>query len=310
MELIQLIAFESLARTQYMPQTAQELNTSQSHISKLISSLEAELGTHLFDRVGRRIVLNHRGRLYYEYVSGALKMMHNGEVSLKSVRGTVTGTIRIGEYAFSEILHPCVVEFSRQYPQIDFVFTEVDQSDVGMLMNTTDLLIMSNSRSNDSMTRLFPEQRQLFSENSYVAVSPKLRRFPEGQTTVSPEELSQYPLIESRPSPFYQDQFFWNQDSVMTKEMLGTTFRIGFTTRDFFSKLSLLDAGVGIAFFPEVCLANARRFAPDLQFLSVEGHPMSRRVLIARKQRELMGPAANTFWDFMLDFFGLDADSE
>ena len=52
MEILQLEAFVSLANTEHMPQTAQELNTTQSHISKLIASLEAELGEKLFDRAG------------------------------------------------------------------------------------------------------------------------------------------------------------------------------------------------------------------------------------------------------------------
>ena len=45
MEFLQMNAFVSLAQTLHMPVTAQELNTTQSHISKLIASLEAELGS-------------------------------------------------------------------------------------------------------------------------------------------------------------------------------------------------------------------------------------------------------------------------
>ena len=44
MEFLQMNAFVSLAQSLHMPVTAQELNTTQSHISKLIASLEAELG--------------------------------------------------------------------------------------------------------------------------------------------------------------------------------------------------------------------------------------------------------------------------
>ena len=40
MEFLQMNAFVSLAQSLHMPVTAQELNTTQSHISKLIASLE------------------------------------------------------------------------------------------------------------------------------------------------------------------------------------------------------------------------------------------------------------------------------
>ena len=95
MEFLQMNAFVSLAQSLHMPVTAQELNTTQSHISKLIASLEAELGVKLFDRVGRGIVLNEHGKLFYEYAAGALRLMNDGQTALKGVKNSVLGTVKI-----------------------------------------------------------------------------------------------------------------------------------------------------------------------------------------------------------------------
>lgn len=141
MELLQMSAFVSLAQTQHMPLTAQELNTTQSHISKLVASLEAELGVKLFDRVGRGIVLNEHGKLFYEYASGALRLMRDGQSALKKVRHSVLGTVKIGCYAFTPIIHPCIKAFALQNPMVDFHFSEVQQQDANILMNTTDLVL-------------------------------------------------------------------------------------------------------------------------------------------------------------------------
>ena len=220
MELIQMQAFVSLAQTQHMPRTAQEMNTSQSHISKLISSLEAELGMKLFNRVGRGVVLNEHGRIFYEYA-----------------------------------------------------------------------------------------YRNLLEEEFYAVLSPKLIPYPADKKSIRLEELKPYPLIEVADSPFYQNWLFQGQNVKQLRELFGTTFRVGYTVNDFYAKVSLLDQGLGFSFFPQVCLKPALRFAPDLQIFRIEGHTTARRVLVARKQREQMTPAARAFWNFLLEYYHLDPDA-
>ena len=311
MEILQLEAFVSLANTEHMPQTAQELNTTQSHISKLIASLEAELGEKLFDRAGRGIRLNEKGRLYYEYAAGALQMMQNGDTALKNSRGSLSGTVRIGEYAFSHILHECIAAFAKRYPRIDFFFSEMHQPDARMLMATTDIVLHSSQQENSVLGSQFPVCRELFEDDmSYVFISPRFRRFPKEQKTIQVEELKEFPLIETMPSPFYRDPAFPNQSFNQVRELFGVSLRIGFTVKDFFSKLSLLDEGVGIALFPEVCREPVLRFAPDLQVFRLEGKRIERSIMISRKKKEQLSPAAIAFWDFMTCYFGLDHDRE
>lgn len=117
MEFLQMNAFVSLAQSLHMPVTAQELNTTQSHISKLIASLEAELGVKLFDRVGRGIVLNEHGKLFYEYAAGALRLMNDGQTALKGVKNSVLGTVKIGAYAFTPFSIPVSVPLPRKIPR-------------------------------------------------------------------------------------------------------------------------------------------------------------------------------------------------
>ena len=309
MELIQMQAFVSLAQTQHMPRTAQEMNTSQSHISKLISSLEAELGMKLFNRVGRGVVLNEHGHIFYEYASNALQTVRNGETALKSLRGSVIGTVRIGNYAFASVLHPCVRAFSEKNPEVDFFFSEVQQSDANILMNTTDLVLAGAHGDSYPLRAYFPVYRDLLEEEFYAVLSPKLIPYPADKKSIRLEELKPYPLIEVADSPFYQNWLFQGQNVKQLRELFGTTFRVGYMVNDFYAKVSLLDQGVGFSFFPQVCLKPALRFAPDLQIFRIEGHATARRVLAARKQREQMTPAARAFWDFLLEYYHLDPDA-
>lgn len=59
----QLELFVSLARTQRVVETAREYDMSQSAVSMSIRELEKELGELLFDRIGKKLILNDRGHL-------------------------------------------------------------------------------------------------------------------------------------------------------------------------------------------------------------------------------------------------------
>ncbi len=308
MEFLQMSAFVSLAQTLYMPATAQELNTTQSHISKLIASLEAELGVKVFDRVGRGLVLNEHGKLFYEYAAGALRLMSDGQLALKEARNSVLGMVKIGAYAFTPVIYPCLQNFVQKNPQVNFYFSEVQQQNANVLTNLTDLVLVATKDASYTMQSYFPVCRELLIEEFYVAVSPKLIRYPKEQDTISLIEMSQFPLVEVSPSSYYQNWVFREKDMERLKELFGITFRIGYTTNDFFTKVSLLDMGVGFALFPKVCLASVFQIAPDLQILRIKDHPIRRRILIARKPREQMTSAARIFWDYLLDYYKMEAD--
>jgi len=66
-----------------MSAAAQLLSVSHSAVSQSIKVLEGQLGTELFDRVGRNIELNREGKQYYKEVGPALhKIMQASEALL------------------------------------------------------------------------------------------------------------------------------------------------------------------------------------------------------------------------------------
>ena len=66
MTLKELNFFYKLSDNPQVTQVAQELKISQSAISLAIKSLENKLEEQLFDRVGKKIILNERGRYFKE----------------------------------------------------------------------------------------------------------------------------------------------------------------------------------------------------------------------------------------------------
>lgn len=72
MELLQLRYFLDTAETENFSETAANFLVPQPSISKTIKKLETELGVKLFDRVGKKVILNKNGKYFYRYVKQAL----------------------------------------------------------------------------------------------------------------------------------------------------------------------------------------------------------------------------------------------
>jgi DNA-binding transcriptional LysR family regulator len=73
---------------------ARELETTQPTISKLIASLERHLGGKLFARSARELSLTPEGQRFYEQCRPIVDAVRNAEVSFRSGREEVAGTLR------------------------------------------------------------------------------------------------------------------------------------------------------------------------------------------------------------------------
>ena len=77
-----LHSFEMAARAGSISRAADALSLTQSAVSRQIANLEGWLGATLFDRHGRRIVLNARGRAYLEEIAPALATLRRATAQL------------------------------------------------------------------------------------------------------------------------------------------------------------------------------------------------------------------------------------
>jgi len=85
-----LIAFEAVARLCSVTLAAEELNTSQSAISRHIRNLEERLSVQLFRREGRGISLTAAGRVYQDAVTSALTSLQTAEQRLTQANRSLT----------------------------------------------------------------------------------------------------------------------------------------------------------------------------------------------------------------------------
>ncbi len=128
MELLQLHYFMKVAELNNVSQAAKELNIVQSALSRSIGRLEEDLGVLLFDRIGKKIVLNDNGRIAYEKCSDILKGVEDlyGQFETAKKKGI---EIKLKIETASALLPDLIIQFGKDYPEVEFVLMQ--QGDKG-----------------------------------------------------------------------------------------------------------------------------------------------------------------------------------
>ena len=105
----QLELFISLARTQRVVETAKEYEMSQSAVSMSIRELEKELGELLFDRIGKKLILNDRGNLLLErckpHIEGLKEIYANFNASQLMGELRITASVTVADYLMPSLLN-------------------------------------------------------------------------------------------------------------------------------------------------------------------------------------------------------------
>ena len=113
--------FYTVAKHNHMTKASEELHISQPAISQSIKKLEDQLGGTLFLRSNKGMSLTSEGKMFYEYVKGALELISNAENEFTSFKDLSKGEIKIGcsTTLTKLILINSLKEFHKDYPNIN-----------------------------------------------------------------------------------------------------------------------------------------------------------------------------------------------
>ena len=113
--------FYIVAKNKNMTKASEELHISQPAISQSIKKLEEQLGGTLFLRSNKGMELTEEGKMFYEYVKGALELINNAENEFTSFKDLSKGEIKIGcsTTLTKLILIDVLKEFHNDYPNIN-----------------------------------------------------------------------------------------------------------------------------------------------------------------------------------------------
>ncbi|HEY8284832.1 MAG TPA: LysR family transcriptional regulator [Chloroflexota bacterium] len=123
MELRQLATFREVATTLSFTRAAEALDYAQSSVSSQIQELEGELGSPLFERLGKRISLSDAGQRLLPYAERLLQLADEARAAVPSSEEP-SGTLTIGtpESLCTYRLPPVLSQFRALYPRVQVVF--------------------------------------------------------------------------------------------------------------------------------------------------------------------------------------------
>lgn len=123
----QLQYFREIAVSQNMSQVAERNYVSQTALSNSISRLEDEIGVKLFDRVGKKLVINTYGKAFLQYVESSMDILHNGISLLESMKSRESSERGLSVGVSSSVLWGQMLsDFISQHPGLMLTQSEID----------------------------------------------------------------------------------------------------------------------------------------------------------------------------------------
>lgn len=120
MDLAALRIFRAVVEEGLVTRAAERLNTVQSNVTTRIRQLEDELGTPLFDRINRRLVINPAGRLLSDYAERLLTLADEAAAAVRALDAS-RGVLRLGtmETTAAARLPAVLARFRVEHPGVE-----------------------------------------------------------------------------------------------------------------------------------------------------------------------------------------------
>lgn len=136
MELLQLMYFCDAAKEQNFSKTARNFQVPASNISNSIKRLETELGCELFDHSSNKVILNERGKNFYDKIGSALTLIDDAKTEINEELDEFSGDLYIKCKSNRKLVTHVVKQYINKYPNVNIHLTFGEAE-----MKKTDLII-------------------------------------------------------------------------------------------------------------------------------------------------------------------------
>ncbi|QJD58089.1 LysR family transcriptional regulator [Pseudomonas sp. gcc21] len=120
MDTANLSAFLAVAASGSFSRAAEALHLTQPAISKRIAALETQLGSRLFDRIGRHITLTEAGRVLKPRAEDIIGVLGDTQRALSNLSSTVQGRLSLAtsHHIGLHRLPPVLRQYTKRYPEV------------------------------------------------------------------------------------------------------------------------------------------------------------------------------------------------
>lgn len=292
MELRQLQYAVQIAAEKNFSRAAEKLHIAQPSLSQQLSKMEKELGVLLFQRSTNSVELTYAGSQFVEKAQRILDTVEQLRKEMEDISQMRKGKLVVGSLPItgSHILPLVLPVFQSRYPEIEIVLTEDTSAHLEELtaQGKTDLSMLSLPLLDSSLSC-----EVLFEEEVCLAVPPSHPLSHTPDANVALEQLADEPFIVLKRGQGFR------QIAVDLCAQAGFAPKIVFESSNIETVQSLVAAGMGVAFVPEMITRSQRsRFIP--QYLHLDGRPY-RTLVIAHRKGRYLSKAAQAFLETMIE---------
>lgn len=293
MDFHQIRYFILTAQLQNMSKAAQALNIAQPSLSKSISNLEKELGTQLFDRSGKKLILNERGKAF---LAGAKSAMDELDGAAAAARSSLADfTLHIGMFCMSAQLIECISTFLNENPMISFDICHLSGNLDRIDTNAYDLLLYPA----DSIFRRY-RGALAYTEDIFLAVHQTSKLASAEKVSLS--ELGDERLIFIKYGEKEYESAYWlYQNSVAKRNP------VNFCCSCELQRL-MISSNCGAGFVPEGS-ANAYYADKNIRLIPIADDGFSRSVFIGFKRDKHLSEHGRQLAAYVKEYFRMDDES-
>ncbi len=279
MDWDKLRIFHAVAEAGSFTHAGEQLNLSQSAVSRQISALEESLNVPLFHRHARGLILTEQGELLYRTAHEVFGKLAMTEALLTESKDRPKGVLKVtATVAFgSTWLAPRMREFMEVYPDIELHLVLADR-ELDLSMREADVAIrMTPPRQADLIQRhVLTVHMQGYAAASYV----KKMGMPK-----TPEELDKHRLIvygEDERPPVPDTNWL-----LRVGRPAGDPRRPAMSINNVYGILQAVQSGAGIAALPEFMVQGSSelvRVLPELEGPQIDAYFVYSEELRATKR--------------------------
>jgi DNA-binding transcriptional LysR family regulator len=192
LDIHQLEIYAKVAELKSFSKAAQAMYLTQPTVSQHITTLENHLGTKLFDRLGKEVVLTKAGEVLYKYAKQITGLRGEAEQALDHFLGKKSGHLTLGASTIpgEYILPPLLGKFKEQFPAIKTTLRIGDTEEIvdELLTRKIETGIIGAKISN-SRLQFIP-----FVEDELILVVPRGHRW-WNRTALGIQELTDEPFV-------------------------------------------------------------------------------------------------------------------
>ena len=290
MEIHQLRYACAVAETGSFSRAAERCQIAQPSLSQQILKLEEDLGTRLFDRLGRSIRLTAAGRAFLPHARSVIENVDAVRSSVTEQHLDVRGSVSVG-------VIPTIAPYL--IPNLVAGFTErFSEARMRLLEDVTPVLVEGLRDLSIDLAILALPLRHKDLEVVPLRTEPVFAALPKGHPQAGSGSLS---LKDLRGEPFVmlRDGHCFRDLSMAACSSAKITPNIAFESGQFSSVLAMVGAGVGISMVPEMAVDRGA----DCCYVRLTDARARRTVVLA----SLRGRSFNRVQQAFLDWVASDS---